>query len=133
MASPSVAPVPVNLVSASATSVCATDAMISTGRTGNRSSAAPATGASAVIGTVMARNTDATAHDACELWYTRLARATMASPSPAEISAWSRTASGRAQRWLRTERNTGRLLGRGRVAAGDAQCAAAGPSTRVPR
>src|SRR6202034_1482067 len=49
----------------------------------------PATGDRVVIGTVSARNTAATAEDACELWYPGLASAIRASPSPAEIAACS--------------------------------------------
>ena len=86
------APVPVSRVRARATAVCATAAATRTGRGDSRSSSRPAAGARAVIGTVTARNTDATAHEACEVWYTRLARATMASPSPAEIRVCRMTA-----------------------------------------
>jgi len=86
----------------------------STGLVGSRSSSSPATGASVVIGTVSARNTAATAQEACELWYTRLASAIMASPSPAEIAACSVIArrrvnrdNGAAPRWPRSDHHTG--------------------------
>ena len=79
------APVPVSWVSSRATAVSAAAAATRTGRGDRRSSSMPARGARAVIGTVTARKTEATAHEACDVWYTRLARATMASPSPAEI------------------------------------------------
>ena len=83
---------PVSWVRTRATTVSAAAAATSTGRGDSRSRTRPAAGARAVIGTVTARNTDATAHEACEVWYTRLARATMASPSPAEMRICRMTA-----------------------------------------
>ena len=61
------APVPVSRVRASATAVSAAAAATSTGRGDMRSSSRPAAGASAVIGTVTARKTAATAHEACDV------------------------------------------------------------------
>ena len=83
---------PVSRVRARATTVSAAAAATSTGRGDSRSRTRPAAGARAVIGTVTARKTAATAHEACDVWYTRLARATMASPSPAEMRICRMTA-----------------------------------------
>ena len=60
-------PMPDTWVSARATAASAAAAAISTGRGDSRSSRRPASGARAVMGMVIARNTAATAQ-ACEPW-----------------------------------------------------------------
>ncbi len=65
VASASTGPMPDTRVSTSAVTACTAAAAISTGRAGSRSSSRPASGASAVMGIVTARNTAATAQ-ACE-------------------------------------------------------------------
>jgi hypothetical protein len=67
-ASTSTGPRPVTRVSASATTACPAAAVTRTGFGGSRSSSRPASGASAVMGMVMARKTAATAQDACDPW-----------------------------------------------------------------
>ena len=68
VASASTGPIPATWVSARATTACPAAAATSTGRGGSRSSSRPASGASAVMGMVTARNTAATAQEVCEPW-----------------------------------------------------------------